>query len=364
LLITSNTKFVSPIVGRFLAGVTHGLVLHTVLIHSGEMGIRKTRQFIIRPLGFAIIIGMALHYSIKELLQMQNDQFILPGTLSLILSTIALVFSFCFTYESVPWLIRCGNNVTLALQTWLVIQGEPDAVTASHLVREFDDLRHNIETSDNLSANILTNGTAIALIKCSFVRMLSAVTISPMTFVLITLAENNDTFDVFLSVLARVILAIIFLYFQFDRISKDADCILCVILFGIEIILTNICFVSQLKGWLMDLLWYCMLVTFLIAPTIFDFVSYVYLSELFPFRKKDWSIAMVLILEYLVHILLIGFCTFVPLQYGYMALLGIGVIITALAAVIFCTVNVNDLLMLREDRHATLPRRDSAPIRA
>lgn len=345
-----------------MAGVTHGLVLHTVLLHSGEVGIRNTRQFIIRPIGFAILIGTALHYALKEFLQLHDSQFVLPGTLSLILSTIALLFALLFTYESVPWLIRCGNNVTLALQTWLILQGESNAAAASHLVREFDDLRHNIETLDSLSANILTNGNAVALIKCSFVRILSAIAMSPITFVLITLAENKETFDVFLGVLLRILFAIIFLYLLFDRISKDADSISGVILFGLEIICSNTCFILQWANWFTHLLWYCTLVSFLIAPTIFDFVSYVYLSELFPFCKKDWSIAIVLILEYLVHILLIFIGAFIPLQYCHLTLLAIGGSITGLGLAIYCAVRENNLLMLREDRHIAMPRRESAPI--
>lgn len=361
LLIASSAKFRHPnsyaVIGRFLAGVTHGLVFHTVLIHSGELGIRNIRQLIIRPIGVSMLIGTALHYIIYLILGTSDNHFVLPGIISVVLSVIALILSFVFTYESVPWLIRCGNNPTLALQTWLILQNEPSVANDSLLIQEFNDLKKEIEETDRLSPNVLSDGNVGALLKCIGVRILAAFVSSPAIYALITLAENKDTFSL-AGIIIRLFFAILWLYFLIDKLRKDEGAIPIIIVLGLELIIANVCYIFDWSNWFTYILWHLILYVLLTLP-IFDYMGHIYLSELFPFAKKDWSVAYVLIIEYVVHILLIAAAVFVPWHSSHLVLLVFGTIMTALGFALYGVVNENELFMLREDRR-TLRRASAA----
>lgn len=338
------------VVGRVLAGITHGIVLHTVLIHSGEMGTRKTRRFIIRPIGFSILLGTALHYTIYRIFDRHGDHFVLPGIISLVLSVIALFLSFVFTYESVPWLIRIVNNIPLALQTWLVLQSESDANPQSQVVQNFLDLKQEIEEADRMSKNILTNRNATVLIKAVIIRILAAIVASPAVFALLTLAENKDSFPVSTGIIARVIFAIVFLYLFFESVSRNKDNIWAIFWLGVKLVILNICFILTWSNWATTVVWYFTLASFYIAPPIFDYTGHVYLSEVFPFPKKDWSLANVLIIEYIFHIVLIGIAVFIPLHNAHIELLTIGVVVLVLGLIVSRLVDGAELLRLREER--------------
>lgn len=338
------------VIGRFLAGVTHGLVLHTVIIHSGEMGTRNTRRLVMRPIGFCILIGIAAHYAIYKIMNHANDHFVLPGIISMVLAVVALALSLIFTYESVPWLIRIVNNIPLALQTWLVLQNESDTNPQSRAVQNFLDLKQEIEEADRLSKNILRNRNIGILFKAIIIRILAGIVTNPAVFVLITLAENKDTFDTFVGIIIRVLFAIIFLYIFFDKMTKNKDNIWAIVWLGIKLVVLNVCYMVEWSNWGTTLLWYLTLTSFYIAPPIFDYTGHVYLSEVFPFPKKDWSLANVLIIEYSVHIALIGVAMFIPIHQAHVELLAIGALITVLGLIVSILANEAELLMLREER--------------
>lgn len=337
-------------VGRFLAGVTHGIVLHTVIIHSGEMGTRATRRLVIRPIGFAMLLGTAVHYIIYMIADRDTDHYMLPGIISLVLSVIALILSLIFTYESVPWLIRIVNNIPLALQTWLLLQNESDANPQSQAVQNFLDLKQEVEEADRMSKNILTNRNIGVLVISIIVRVLAAIVSSPAVFALITLAENHDTFDVLTGVILRVVFAIVFLYVFFDRMTRKKDNIWAIVWLGIELVALQVFFLLAWSNWATKFVWYCALASFYIVPPIFDYTGHVYLSEVFPFPKKDWSLANVLILEYAVHIVIIGVAMFVPLSNAHLVLLTIGATVAVLGLIVSQLVDEAELLMLREER--------------
>lgn len=338
--------------GRFLAGVTHGLILHTIIIHAGELGIRSIRQLVIRPIGVTILVGIAFQKCLFDLLPANDSYFLLPGVVSLVLAVAGLILSFTFTHESVPWLIRSGNSDNLALETWLALQDEPAANPESRIVREFYDLKADIEAQSQTNRNVLADGNIKSLFKCTLVRIISALVMSPALFALITLAEHRDTFSVLNGVLLRVLMALVFLYFLVDHLSKDADSILSVVWFGIKLVFLNVSVIFEWSNWFTTLTWYCTLASLVIAPPVFEFLGHIYLSELFPYSKKDWSVAIVLIIEYIVHIALIAASIFVPLasSHNIMIFFGAAMIILGLAAGRLVT--EKELLTTHEERHA------------
>lgn len=322
----------------------------------GELGVRSIRHLIIRPIGVAVLLGTAIHYIIYLILDTNDNHFVLPGIISLVLSVIALILSIVFTYESVPWLIRCGNNPTLALQTWLILQNEPSVASDSPLIQEFNELKKETEETNRLSPNVLGDGNAAALLKCIGVRILAAIVSSPAIFALITLAEHTETFSI-IGIIIRLVFAILWLYFLIDKLRKDEGAIPIAILLGIALIVANLCSIFDWFNWFTNYLWHMVLYILLTLP-VYEYMGHVYLSEVFPFAKKDWSIAYVLIIEYVVHILLIASAVFVPWQSSHIVLLVVGGIMTALGFTLYGVVSEREMLMLREDRRTL--RRASA----
>lgn len=321
--------------GRFIAGIAHGIVYQTIIIHSGEIAVREVRLLIIRPICVSPLVAMCIamayiKYFYPEAEVQEKSLYLYLGFITFFYAVVALIAAPIYTTESVPWLLQNGNNETTAFQTWLKLQDKDEANINenSPIKREFDELRAAV--NDEKRANdkhIFGERNLKKILVAVSTRFIIVTVYNIGLFAVFSFAERQKTFDPFAIIMLRLILGLIVVYIEIDKLNADTETYRSIVGFGFELFLLNIFAILEWSNWFITVLWMLTLLSFATIPVPAEFQSNVYLSEAFPFLKKTWSITIALIIEYLIHIGYIVITLNVPFHCTHYLQIGFSVVL-------------------------------------
>jgi len=178
------------------------------------------------------------------------------------------------------------------------------------------------------------------------------VSVSNVTLAAIfSLAERQASYDVLTIVLLRMLFGFILVYVLIDTFKSKTGIYINLRILGVEVLFINICVILNWSNWFTDFVWLSALIVYAMFLLGFELMGHIYLSEAFPFVKKPWSIAFVLVIEHIVHIglILLGIC--IPLEDTHYLFIGFG-----FAFIILSTLELylpdEEIIRLREEREA------------
>lgn len=314
LFMTSQPNLV--VVGRVLAGLTHGLTLLTTLIHAAEItsdGIQRHK--LLSTVGFVLAYSYLLPAIILVRSAPANVSNIIIGAQCAVLSVCAFVINSYFTKESPSYVLMNGDpssevESTAAFELFKYLRS--DTVPAGQLPSEFFILKSHVISEKRASPNIIASGNFRVLLLCAATRLVSVFSFNFAVAYFVILFQNlafygaqATSFPLILLYLICGSITTLFIVKQRKRLY------LMVIAFGFIHTALGICLLLNFK--FMDLYVNALpLFVGVISGFIYvycfalpsDILSLINLSEAFSLSKRPASIAIVLAFEYLIHLVM------------------------------------------------------------
>lgn len=155
--------------GRLLAGLGHGLVYITTLIHASENVIKEMRGRLLSLINFVMIATIFLSTLLYVVNSSKNNDLII-GILGLVFAVVALLLTPLMPYESIVLLLRLGEE-RKALQNLLKLRSETSE-TAS-IQSELQDVTTMLEQDKIISANIFVDQNVRPLFLVTIMRIMA-----------------------------------------------------------------------------------------------------------------------------------------------------------------------------------------------
>lgn len=137
------------IVARLLAGAAHGVIYVVLIEHAGENAEQQNRGFLISSLNLSLMTGAFMfavfRFSLPITATVTVDRLI--GIIGLLLLATFL------TYESVPYLLRFGND-TKALHNMMRLRTE--SVETMKVHQDLQEMKLMVSEDMLESSNVLT----------------------------------------------------------------------------------------------------------------------------------------------------------------------------------------------------------------
>lgn len=302
------------LIGRLIAGTCHGLTILTALIHAPEITSNgDVRHQVILTLG--IVLGLSFVLPTLILIQFFHYKFVekIIGVICLIQGGCVLFTNLFYVKESPSFILQKGcvdAEDVASSEAFKTFKIHQDVVGENtELLSRFSILKSYVADEKCRSPNILANGNGRPLAVCIAARLLSVLTFNVFTLyyngqVIRELTRNSPTLPlVSLYLICGMITTIIF----FNCIRHGMYLIIGALsIVNFTLVILMIWFhVMQIEYvfWLFILYVFCA-VTFLYCFAMpLDVYGMINLSEAFDLSKKPFSIAFVLAIEYMVHIL-------------------------------------------------------------
>lgn len=114
LLIEGSTNIIAIISSRIIAGITHGTVYLTVLLHACEIADKRVRGLVVSSINLCLMVGVLIHTSVLREKQAIKEQGVDPnrmiGMYGLIFLFIGILLIIFFEMESPVFLLRQKEN--------------------------------------------------------------------------------------------------------------------------------------------------------------------------------------------------------------------------------------------------------------
>lgn len=339
LYIALIEDYLAILFGRMLGGFAHGILYVTIISHYADNTFAELRGRSVSSI--AVIFNSAAIFTALFSLNSNEIGFSysdrLTGILTLIWSIMGLVINYFLTYESVPFLLRRGQEQE-ALQTLMKLRNES---TETPTIRnELDDMRHMVNQAKIDNQNIFSGGNVRPLILVTMLKLQAALTNNPLLNLLLIILATGMLGGSLTMFVGPVFLTCIRILGGFvpvlagDSFSRKwfltpSGSISGVILAVLGIMLI---FINLEVGFLVLLGLFQLLVGFGIDP-----MNHVITSEAFAINKRAWSIAFVTSVEYALQlvVMVVVYTDILAFIYIDVILLASGVLIIALAGAIY-----------------------------
>lgn len=295
--------------GRCLAGLAHGAVYVTTLIHASENSAKEVRGMVLAIINVMIFASITISATIIVTVtydhgdNVNSDRVI--GIIGLLISVVSFFCTFFLTTESAPYLL-VRNKDDEAVDSMIELRAEISETW--RITNDIEELKTMILEDQNDGRNIFTEGNAKPLALMLILNVLSVLTnnylLNIILFNFLALSIGWPNFMLAPVILAAVRAGVsIISVFVADILGRKMHITMTGITLLIAIIIVIIVFFTSPHIWLLG--------SFTIAFQIFvaigvDPVQHVLLSEAFSTSKKPLSIAFVTAFENLLQILFIG----------------------------------------------------------
>lgn len=356
------------IVARLIAGAAHGVIYVVLLEHAAENAEQRNRGCLISSLNLMLMTGTFLfavfRYSLTINATITVDRLV--GIIGLLLSALAALMATFFTYESVPYLLRIGND-RKALHNMMRLRTE--SVETMKVHQDLQEMRLMVSEDKLESRNILTKSNCQPLMLMTAIKMmafcgnnwlLNIIQIRIVAFIL--LPASVDLAPIILTVV-RFVMSFV-ATFVADLMPRKLMLAISGASTGLVLLVMGILEVSVTQrtgAGAYALLVFCVLLQVTVAFGI-DPLQHILMSEAFSLRKKTWSITSISVLENTTHILAIiifmnsGVTTDVMIAIPFVA----AVVIAVLTPILYFTMPETVGMTLRETRDAYSPKKQRA----
>ncbi|KAG4076835.1 hypothetical protein HA402_004437 [Bradysia odoriphaga] len=305
---------IAIIVGRCLAGLTHGIVYNATITHAAENVVKEVRGMLLSTINSLMFCGVfvsatvisAVNYG--EVGAFNSDRIL--GMFGLSFSMLGMLCTVFLTYESIPYLLRRGKD-SEAVVNMLKLRNE--SVLTAKLTNDLDELRLMVVQDKKESQNIFTNGNVYATTKMIGVLTLSTLTNNCLVnLIMITLTKrifNPDSHHISAVLLTGIrfvgsIVPIFTTDFVRRKIHFTVSGVACgSLMLVLAIIVVSVSEFGSSTYWIPATL--CIAIQ-LFASFGIDPIEHLLLSEAFSTSKKAWSIAFVAMVEYGLQMVLIS----------------------------------------------------------
>lgn len=152
-----------------MAGVSHGLIYITTIIHASENVIKEMRGRLLSLINFAMISTIFLSTLLYAVNSSKNNDLVI-GILGLVFAVVALLLTPLMPYESIVFLMRRGEE-RKALENLLKLRSETTE-TAS-IQSELQDFTNMLEQDKNIGANIFLDQNIRPLFLVTIMRIMA-----------------------------------------------------------------------------------------------------------------------------------------------------------------------------------------------
>jgi Sugar (and other) transporter len=218
LTIISPTEALTIGFGRMLAGIAHGCIYITAIVHAGEIAVKEMRGYLLASLHVSLYTGMFI-YSVITANRSQNtiDPNRLTGIITLVY-VIAGGFSYFFAHESPVFLIQ-RNRDGDAKQTMMQLRSE--TVETTTLNANFLELKAMVAEDERLSSSIFRDRNWRPLLIMTALRLLSVMAFNlPINFVRATFAVTQTGQHVSTLISGLRMVSGLVLLFTFDHLPR------------------------------------------------------------------------------------------------------------------------------------------------
>ncbi|XP_075158025.1 galactose-proton symporter-like [Haematobia irritans] len=335
--------------GRYINGIAVGLAIVTFLIRSCEISANGKRGSCMAIEQYAMSVGMAIQMIYTT--QWEYETFPanrLHGILDIIFAVLALLTAGRYHSIETPvdWLWKGQETAAWECLARLELPNLPDAETKSRL----EELKEYVRYEANLSWMDDIKRGALPLLKMIFFRsMILAFSFSlPLSAMLqYSSAVNSLTWPPIVGACLRIFGGFI-AQLQIDFLGRKSPSLFCgIVVGGLLTGIGGICcnFLNLQNKYSMSIAdTLCLLIHFF-AGCFAPFTS-VYMGEAFPWRLKPYFMAIVIIVEQIIHIIVI--CTFLEFNSG--VFLAPGIITILMSLLLFVTMPETRNTSLKESQ--------------
>lgn len=286
------------IVGKLLAGISYGLAVITIIIHTSEIAAPEYRDILFAFIGVLLSCDLAVSSLYTSSKYFDRSPHLLTGIITLALNCVAFYYNPLLTKESSHFLLWNQGQYLMEdpsepFDTFKILQN-PN-LTINDVNNRFDSIKTNVAEEKCCSRNILAYGNAKPLLLCCGVRGAYAIVFNMVIFALTQNDEPDVPFE-FLKwlLIGTIVLVITFKQQYFTNIGTVA--------FVIFTILHNFGLFNLFNpvARYIFLVIFHILVWLLSIP--FNIYSLIYVCDSFPLSKKSFSIVVVLVVENVIHL--------------------------------------------------------------
>ncbi|KAJ6631721.1 putative polyol transporter 3, partial [Pseudolycoriella hygida] len=314
LFIVWYNNHIAIIVGRCLAGLTHGIIYHTTIIHAAENVVKEVRGMLLSTLNWLMYSGVFVSsilissVTYGQVGAFNSDRIL--GMFGLSFSMLAILCTVFLTYESVPYLLVHGKD-SEAVVNLLKLRNE--SVMSTKLTNDLDEMRLMVSQDRQESQNVFTNGNGSAMGRMIALRMLSTLTNNFLLNIImigLTIKILEPSYYHISAVILTgtrftgSIVPIFTTDFFKRKVHLNASAVSsAIVILVLAIIMVSVSEFGTTTSWIPAAL--C--VAFQLFASIgIDPIEHIYLSEAFSTSKKAWSIACVTAAENVLQMVLIG----------------------------------------------------------
>lgn len=334
------------ITGRFLAGISHGIVYNAVISHATENAVKEFREILILIIGggmnFSYVLAAIVFQPIDR--AFLSESFLLFG--SLVYAFVGTLLVLKYSIESVPFMVQHYCSETEALEMLAELQGK--SVTHRTVYQDYVTIRKMVDDElmtygQSSYSRLFSKGNYRPIIFCCYGRLISvlALNLPFVTMILIFLRDciedlmpdtgyatpTQDATAVAVTAATMVLVEVettflAGLYNHEIQLVVVAWCgfgvstVTVLYLFdkkrliyytccGLGVLLI-VCGVSHaFYNILSTVMHLCLIGFFNYTTFAMDLFGHSFLAEAFPTTLKSVSIAYIMIIEHFIHILII-----------------------------------------------------------
>lgn len=311
----ANGNEIMLLFGRTFAGIFHGLIYLTTIIHTAENASKYIRHLLMIEFGINSGISLACIalLRIPPYDQFHSDTIVAVPTLILII--IGIFATHIFTKESPIYLLQhqklvYEEDLSEAYDTFVSLQ--KSNITTEEIDEKFDEIKAMLAEESQQTQNPFTDGNLKSLFLCLCCRLVALLSFNLPFIIEVLLAENSIVSDKIEN--SHQIMIIILIWFIIGtltiiilhHLNKKYLIFLFSTLFGISSTFVRILFIFDIRY---SLVYYLpavlVLFYFYIVTLSMDTMSTLCISEAFSTPKRATSIAVIVIIEHLLHIILL-----------------------------------------------------------
>lgn len=348
---------------RLLAGIGHGLIYITTIIHASENVIKEMRGRLLSLINFVMIATIFLSTLLYVVNSSKNNDLII-GILGLVFAVVALLLTPLMPYESIVFLLRRGED-RKALANLLKLRGETSETAV--IQSELQDLTNMLEQDKIISANIFVDRNVRPLFLVTIMRVMAilanniiinTVMIAGTHVLLLHHFEVNENALILASI--RFAVSFVPLIWSDSFLHKTMLNYSTVVSSSFTL-LVGIMMVA-IAGH--EIIFYFALFFFVQAFSSvgIDPMQHIIMSEAFSTAKKPWSITFVTTIEHILQIVVIVVFSNVKLTEAIISgvVIGAGVTMVLFAFMFNTMLPETSGLTLMGCRDAFLKRRKSS----
>lgn len=316
LLILSNSHDIWLVFGRILGGIVHGLVYITTIIHAGENASKNFRHLLLLIFGYSFGVSLVMATLLRLPPYSTTRVELVVGVPSIVFAILAILSTRFLVKESPLYLLQqqrvvYEEDLSEAYDTFTSLQKR--LLTPDEIQKKFDEIKLHFADEMSYSQNIFTDGNFKALILCLCSRLVALLSLNiPLIMWVIKVETLRDIEHHLNKLVVSIILWFIggmIMIIVFHRANRKHWFYIVGVIFALICVFVGILQKLQIKNYIFEryLLGVALTLYFTFISLPLEMISTLYLSEAFILPKKPISIAIITILEHLLHILLLFF---------------------------------------------------------